>query len=94
MGQEEKYEVVPWFWSDQYDQKLQIVGMPDEHDEIVKREYADGFSLFYLSNKTIISVTTINNPKEFLICRKLVANKVKIKPEMISDTSTNLNDLI
>ena len=94
MGQEEKYEVIPWFWSDQYNQKLQIVGMPEEYDEIVKREYADGFSLFYLSNKTIISVTTINNPKEFLICKKLVEKKVKISSDMLTKTANDLNELV
>ena len=94
MGQEEKYEVVPWFWSDQYDQKLQIVGIPEEYYEIVKREYADGFSLFYLSNKTIISVTTINNPKEFLICKKLVEKKVKISSDILTKTANDLNELV
>ena len=94
VGQEEKYEVVPWFWSDQYDQKLQIVGMPEEHDEIVKREYADGFSLFYLRNKTIISVTTVNNPREFLICKKLVEKKVKISSDILTNTANDLNELV
>ena len=94
MGQEKKYEVIPWFWSDQYNQKLQIVGMPEEHDEIVKREYADGFSLFYLSNKTIISVTTVNNPKEFLICKKLVEKKVKISSDILTKTANDLNELV
>ena len=94
MGQEEKYEVVPWFWSDQYYQKLQIVGMADEHDEIVKREYADGFSLFYLSKKTIISVTTVNNPREFLICKKLVEKKVKISSDILTNTANDLNELV
>ena len=94
MGQEKKYEVIPWFWSDQYTQKLQIVGMPEEYDEIVKREYADGFSIFYLSNKTIISVTTVNNPKEFLICKKLVEKKVKISSDILTNTANDLNELV
>ena len=94
VGQEDKYEIVPWFWSDQYDQKLQIVGMPEEHDEVVKREYADGFSLFYLSNKTIISVTTVNNPREFLICKKLVEKKVKISSDILTNTANDLNELV
>ena len=94
MGQEKKYEVIPWFWSDQYNQKLQIVGMPEEYDEIVKREYADGFSIFYLSNKTIISVTTVNNPKEFLICKKLVEKKVKISSDILTNTANDLNELV
>ena len=68
--------------------------MPEQYDEIVKREYADGFSLFYLSNKTIISVTTINNPKEFLICKKLVEKKVKISSDILTKTANDLNELV
>jgi 3-phenylpropionate/trans-cinnamate dioxygenase ferredoxin reductase subunit len=52
------------------------------------------FMLFYTKDNQLIAVDAVNNPKEFLICRKLVANKVKIKSEMISDINTNLNDLI
>ena len=50
--------------------------------------------LFYTKGDELLAVDSINNPKEFLICRKLVTNKVKIKPSMISDPTTNLNDLI
>ena len=94
MGQEENYEVIPWFWSDQYNQKLQIVGMPEEYDEVVKRESLEGFSLFYLRNGTIISVTTVNNPKEFLLSKKLVEKKVKISSDILRNTSNDLNELV
>ena len=50
--------------------------------------------LFYLKEEVLIAVDAVNNPKEFLISRKLVSNKVKIKPNVISDLNTNLNDLI
>ena len=52
------------------------------------------FMLFYTQGDELVAVDSINNPKEFLICRKLVANKVKIKTDMISDLNLNLNDLI
>ena len=94
MGQEENYEVIPWFWSDQYNQKLQIVGMPEEYDEVVKRESLEGFSLFYLRNGTIISVTTVNNPKEFLLSKKLVEKKVNISSDILRNTSNDLNELV
>ena len=94
VGQEENYEVIPWFWSDQYNQKLQIVGIPEEYDEVVKRESLEGFSLFYLRNGTIISVTTVNNPKEFLLSKKLVEKKVKISSDILRNTSNDLNELV
>tara|TARA_B100001559_G_scaffold194908_1_gene162965 strand:+ start:31 stop:1242 length:1212 start_codon:yes stop_codon:yes gene_type:complete len=91
-----EYNQVPWFWSDQYDHKLQIVGLSGEHDNVVMRGNTKDqkFMLFYTKDNQLIAVDAVNNPKEFLICRKLVANKVKIKSEMISDIDTNLNDLI
>ena len=95
-GNPSEYSQIPWFWSDQYDHKLQIVGLSGSHDKVAMRGDTDDakFMLFYTKGDELLAVDSINNPKEFLICRKLVANKVKIKPEMISDPTTNLNDLI
>ncbi len=91
-----EYNQVPWFWSDQYDHKLQIVGLSGDHDVVTMRGNTNEgkFMLFYTKDEELIAVNAINNPKEFLISRKLVANKVKIKPNIISDLNTNLNDLI
>lgn len=91
-----EYSQVPWFWSDQYDHKLQIVGLSGDHDLVTMRGTTNDakFMLFYTKDEELIAVDAINNPKEFLISRKLVANKVKIKPKVISDPNTNLNDLI
>ena len=96
MSNPSEYSQIPWFWSDQYDHKLQIVGLSGDHDTVTMRgDTSDSkFMLFYTREDELIAVDSINNSKEFLICRKLVANKVKIKPEMISDPTTNLNDLI
>jgi 3-phenylpropionate/trans-cinnamate dioxygenase ferredoxin reductase subunit len=96
MGNRDPYDQIPWFWSDQYDHKLQLVGISGEHDEIVMRglESEQKFLLFYLKNSVLIAVNAINSSKEFLICRKLVANKVKISSDVIKDQSVNLNDLL
>ena len=96
MGNKEPYDQVPWFWSDQYDHKLQLVGISGDHDEVVMRglESEQKFLLFYLKNSELIAVNAINSSKEFLICRKLVANKVKISSDVIKDQSVNLNDLL
>ena len=77
-----EYSQVPWFWSDQYDHKLQIVGLSGDHDMVTMRGNTNDakFMLFYTKDEVLIAVDAINNPKEFLISRKLVANKVKIKP--------------
>ena len=91
-----EYNQIPWFWSDQYDHKLQIVGLSGEHDKVIMRgDMSDAkFMLLYTKDEKLIAVDAVNNSKEFLICKKLVANKVTIKPDEISNPDTNLNDLI
>ena len=90
------YNQIPWFWSDQYDHKLQIVGLSGDHDKVIMRgDMSEAkFMLFYTKDEKLIAVDAVNNSKEFLICKKLVANKVTIKPDEISNPATNLNDLI
>lgn len=90
------YNQIPWFWSDQYDHKLQIVGLSGDHDKVIMRgDMSEAkFMLFYTKDDKLIAVDAVNNSKEFLICKKLVANKVTIKPDEISNPATNLNDLI
>jgi 3-phenylpropionate/trans-cinnamate dioxygenase ferredoxin reductase subunit len=96
MGNKTAYNQIPWFWSDQYDHKLQIVGLSGDHDEVLIRgdQAESKFMLFYLKGEELIAVDAVNNPKEFLICRKLVENKVKISSDDILNQSKNLNDLI
>jgi len=91
-----EYSQVPWFWSDQYDHKLQIVGLSGNHDTVTMRgDMSESkFMLFYSKNQELLAVDSINNPKEFLISRKLVEKKVKIDSEMIADPTTDLNKLI
>ena len=87
---------MPWFWSDQYDHKLQIVGLAGKHQEVVKRgsEEEKAFLLFYLKNKELIAVDAVNSPKEFLDCKKLVANRIKISSDTIQDLSVKLSELL
>ena len=96
MGLKEPYNQVPWFWSDQYDHKLQIVGLSGDHDEVIMRgsKSEQSFLLFYLKDKEIIAVNAINSSKEFLISKKLVANKVRISSDIINDQSSNLNEFL
>ena len=96
IGKPEKYDQIPWFWSDQYEEKLQIVGLSGDHDEIVTRGSLAGgnFMLFFLKKGELIAINSVNNPKEFLISKKLVANKLKISSDVLCDQSTDLKDLL
>ena len=96
VGKPEKYDQVPWFWSDQYNDKLQIVGLSGAHDEIVTRGSMEvgTFMLFYLKKGELIAVDSVNNPKDFLISKKLVANKLKISSDVLCDQSVDLKGLL
>ena len=96
MDKPEKYDQVPWFWSDQYNEKLQIVGLSGDHDEVrIRGSIKEGkFMLFYLKNGELIATDSVNNPKDFLISKKLVANKLKISSDVLCDQSVDLKNLL
>ncbi|MBM4226757.1 MAG: pyridine nucleotide-disulfide oxidoreductase [Gammaproteobacteria bacterium] len=90
------YAQVPWFWSDQYDVKLQMVGISTGHDSLVVRGVPgpDGFSVFYRSGDRVIAVDSINKPAEHMAARKLIAAGGQCDPERLADTSTDLKTLL
>ena len=90
------YNQIPWFWSDQYDHKLQIVGISGDHDEVIMRgsKKEETFILFYLKKNKLIACNAVNNPKEFLICKKLVANQVKISSDELINQTLNLSEIV
>lgn len=96
MGEKHSYDQVPWFWSDQYEHKLQIVGISGNHDRTLIRGSIDekSFMVFYLKNNELIAVDSVNNSKDFLVSKKLVANKLKISSDILCDQSVDLKNLI
>ncbi|NIV17573.1 MAG: FAD-dependent oxidoreductase [Woeseiaceae bacterium] len=94
-GIETHYAQVPWFWSDQYDVKLQIAGLSQGYDETVLRgNPADaGFVCFYLRNGTLIAVDAINSPREFMQSKPLIANHASIEAGVLADKEVLLRDL-
>lgn len=95
-GNRNPYQQVPWFWSDQYDLKLQIAGISQNHDHRIVRGFPEEekFAVFYLKNNRLIAVDAINSPQEFTIGKKLIASKAKIAFELIKKRDFNLKELI
>ena len=95
LGKPRPAEDCPWFWSDQYDLKLQIAGLSQDYDEIVVRGDPKDrkFAAFYLRNGTLIAVDAINSPPEFLASKKLIMSGAKLAPEMLGDTSISMKDI-
>ena len=95
-GEKVPHDSVPWFWSDQYDLKLQMVGLNQGHDQVVIRGSMEenNFSAFYLQDGVVISVDAVNRPKDFMIAKKIVAAKMKLDPATIVDESIELKSLV
>lgn len=95
-GKDVTYDAVPWFWSDQYDLKLQMVGFSTDADTEVVRGDPEGgaFARFYLRDGVVIAVDAVNSPREFMAAKQLVAEKRKVDPAALADASIAMKDLL
>ena len=87
---------VPWFWSDQYDLKLQMVGLSFDANELVIRGHQETgkFGVFHLRDGHVVTVEAINSPPEFFAGKKLVGSGKPVDSKRLADTSVPLNELI
>jgi 3-phenylpropionate/trans-cinnamate dioxygenase ferredoxin reductase subunit len=90
LGTPTAYSEVPWFWSDQYDLKLQIVGLSAGYDEVVVRgdPAQRSFAAFYLGAGKLLAVDAVNSPKDFLAGKKLVG--ATLAAQVLRDPGTDL----
>jgi 3-phenylpropionate/trans-cinnamate dioxygenase ferredoxin reductase subunit len=96
-GDDRRHDAVPWFWSDQYDVKLQVVGLCPGHDQMVLRGSADegrSFSLFYLQEGAVRAADVVNSPRDFMIAKKLVAAQTVVDVERLADPTVPLKELL
>jgi 3-phenylpropionate/trans-cinnamate dioxygenase ferredoxin reductase subunit len=94
-GEDTAYSQVPWFWSDQYDLKLQIAGISEGYDDVVVRgdPQAASFSCLYLRDDRLIACDAINAPRDFIQSKALIAERMTIDPRRLVDSGTQLKDL-
>jgi len=95
-GQPKACAAVPWFWSDQFDLKFQMAGLPHPADEIVLRGSMDRnkFSLFYLRGGHVAAVHTVNRPAEHMLGRRLVAANARLLPRQAADEEFDLKSVL
>ena len=95
LGQPAPAHEVPWFWSDQYDLKLQIAGLPFEADRRVVRGDIGGakFAIFHLKDGRIIAVEAVNRPPEFMAGRQLIGQGRRIDPGKLADPAVSLREV-
>ncbi|WP_207855961.1 NAD(P)/FAD-dependent oxidoreductase [Sulfurisoma sediminicola] len=96
LGRDREFNAAPWFWSDQYDVKLQMVGLTAGFDQVVTRGEPKGnkFSTFYYKGGKLIAIDSLNQPAEHLTGRKLLDKGVSPTPEQAADIAFALAGLL
>lgn len=86
---------VPWFWSDQYDLKLQIAGLPFDADRVLLRgdTAAAKFAVFHLKGDVIQAVEAVNAPPEFMMGRKLIEGRTRVNVDKLADSTISMKEV-
>jgi len=93
-GKQEAYNALPWFWSDQYDVKLQIVGLSQGFDEVLIRgdiENGRSFCAFYYGNGKLLAADCINNPREYMVLRRVLTQGLEVDRAKLLDSTIEPN---
>lgn len=94
VGHATAHDKVPWFWSDQYDLKLLIVGLSQDYDAVVLRgdPASRSFSACYLRGGELVALDAVNCPRDYMAARKLIAERARPDPRKLSDSAVALKD--
>lgn len=92
-GRDQFEEQTPWFWSDQYDVKYQVVGIPGAGKEFVLRgEIENGsFSVFHFSDEQLVAVESINAARDFMMMRRAMDKQQTVNAELLADNSQQIS---
>ena len=90
------HDRVPWFWSDQFDNKLLIVGLSQGHDQQLTRgnPASRSFSVCYLRGGELLAVEAINHSKDYMAARKLIGEQIRPNLVRLADSRIALKDAI
>ncbi|HVP34673.1 MAG TPA: FAD-dependent oxidoreductase [Steroidobacteraceae bacterium] len=96
MGNETLHDKLPWFWSDQFDLKLVIVGLAQGYDTVVMRgsPATRSFSACYLRAGELVALDSVNQPRDQMAARKLIAAHARPHPDKLADASLALKDTV
>jgi 3-phenylpropionate/trans-cinnamate dioxygenase ferredoxin reductase subunit len=96
LGQARPFSATPWFWSDQFDLKLQMVGLSQGHDRVVTRGDLDkpAFSAYYFRGPQLLAVDSLSRPPDHMQARKLLDQGVSPTPEQAADPAFALLSLL
>jgi 3-phenylpropionate/trans-cinnamate dioxygenase ferredoxin reductase subunit len=96
MGAGKSYTPKPWFWSDQYDVKLQIAGLNIGYDNVVARRDPDSpaVSFWYYHSTTLLAVDAMNDPRNYMIGKRLIEAGKSPAPDVIVNPDTDMKALL
>ncbi len=95
-GKPKPYSEVPWFWSDQYDLKLQIAGMirPGDHAVLRGDPAARKFSVFHLRDGVLAAVEAVNAAPDYMLGKKWIADRLRVDPVRLADTTIPIKEAV
>lgn len=96
-GGDKIYNTMPWFWSDQYDMKLQIAGLSEGYDEVLLRgdsNHGRSFAAFYFKDGRLIAADCVNRPQEFMLAKKVISQGLDIDPKRLVDEEIPAKELL
>jgi len=95
-GEARAYAPYPWFWSDQYDVKLQIAGLNRGYNKVIVRlgDREGAVSHFYFAGETMLAVDAMNDPRTYMVAKKMLEAGKNITPEQAGDTTLELKSLL
>ncbi len=95
LGQDVRYDELPWFWSDQFDANVQLLGLPERWPEPIVRGDRTGasFSLFYLDGDRIVAVVSINAPRDLRAAKRVMEAGRAVRAADLADPAVNLAKL-
>ncbi|MEM9433296.1 MAG: FAD-dependent oxidoreductase [Pseudomonadota bacterium] len=94
MGEDTAYIPKPWFWSDQYDTKLQIAGLNTGYTRVIARQSDEAESFWYYKNDQFIAVDAMNDPRAFMVGKRLLDMGKSPDPGAVADPATDLKTLM
>ncbi|GHA59424.1 pyridine nucleotide-disulfide oxidoreductase [Amylibacter ulvae] len=90
MGGEKEYIAMPWFWSDQYDVKLQIAGLNTGFDDVITRRGDGAVSFWYFKGDRLLAVDAMNDPRGYMIGKRIIEAGKTIDKTAVADPAANL----
>ena len=94
LGAGQPYAPVPWFWSDQYDMKLQIAGLNTGHDRVVVRKTGAARSHWYFQGATLLAVDALGDARAYMVGKRLIEQARSPDPAALEDPATDLKALL